>query len=260
MEQLITNPNFELPLVVEGGKSVAAVITTFLPDYEPGRAVTVRRVEVLSPSGKVDAFFKLYEHSRHPWRFWLRSSKAQQEYANYKTFSRLGVPAAEAMAWGEERDSLGRVQRAFILTRAVPASCTLTEFMASHPPCDKRKKILQDLALAVRRLHDQHFYCYDLVWRNILVSQPEGHAPALFLIDCPRGGFARFGRRRRQLRDLASLDKSASQFCSRAERLRFLHWYMDEPHRNPEMENLARNCLAYRRQRWPEDWSPERAR
>jgi hypothetical protein len=92
------------------------------------------------------------------------------------------------------------------------------------------------------------------VWRNILVSATANEGPHLFLIDCPSGGVARFGRGRKRLRDLGSLDKSAAQHCSRGERLRFLLNYLGKPRLDDEVRRFASECVEYRRQRWPEDW------
>ena len=58
------------------------------------------------------------------------------------------------------------------------------------------------------------------------------------------------GRRR----DLASLDKTASQLCSRTERLRFFLHYLGKKKLTEKTRRMARDCLEYRRTRWPEDW------
>jgi len=257
MERLFVNPKYARTFTVEGSQSFAGIVAHFLPGEKSRPNVTVQRVTVPAEAGAVDAFFKLYDHAKAPWRFWLRASKARREFVNYGTFAELAVPAAEAIACGEERDALGRLQRAFILTHAVPGASTLLEFFATGPTRNERAAILSELAGLARRMHAANFFYYDLVWRNILVSREDGRSPRLFFIDCPRGSYARFGRTRRRLRDLASLDKSASQFCSRAERLRFLQAYLGEQELNEEVRSLARACLEYRRKRWPEDWRGE---
>ena len=114
--------------------------------------------------------------------------------------------------------------------------------------------LARQLAEILQRLHGANFFYYDLVWRNILVSRDKEGRARLFLIDCPRGGTTRFGRARKRLRDLASLDKSAVQFCSRSERLRFLLDYLGKSRSDDETRSLIRDCIEYRRLRWPEDW------
>lgn len=62
------------------------------------------------------------------------------------------------------------------------------------------------------------------------------------------------GRARRQLRDLATLDKQARQHCSRAERCRFLLAYQQRPRLDHTVRATLRGSLEYRRQRWPDEW------
>jgi len=107
-----------------------------------------------------------------------------------------------------------------------------------------------------RRLHQAGFFHNDLVWRNILATWTPPSPPSLWWIDCPRGAFHRWpvGRRRRVWKDLASLDKSASKCCTRAERVAFLLEYLGERRLTPSAKRLIREVQAYRRARWPEDW------
>jgi len=253
MERLLVHPKYQPAFAALGWKNFASIVAHFLPESTRRGKVTVKPASISTSSGDVTVFFKLYEHGG-AWNFWLRASKARREFESYEIFARLSAPSAEPMACGEERDALGRVRRAFIITRAVPGACTLIDFFRAQPSRGERDLVLRELAGIVRRLHNENFFYHDLVWRNILVSRHGTGAPKIFLIDCPRGGFARFGSKRKQLRDLASLDKSASQFCTRSERLRFLQLYFGEQILSDKVRTLARACLDYRRTRWPEDW------
>jgi len=254
MTRLFVNPKFESAFAALGWNSFERVFIQFLPDYERLTKMTVKRVQVPAPGGVIDAFFKLYHHQQSGWAFWFRPSKARCEFENYAVFERLGIPSAERIAWGEERNFFGLLRRAFILTRAVPQATELDKFMDTKPPPAQRHRLARELAGLVRRLHEARFYHNDLVWRNILVSLEQPDAPRLFLIDCPRGFFARTGRERERLRDLASLDKAAVKLASRPERLRFLLAYLGKEKLDDEARALARACLDYRRERWPEDW------
>ena len=253
MDWLLVNPKYAQAWNKHGWRTVDSVIAHFLPDSRPAQ-VTVHQTMLVADDGAISVFFKLYDHRSSDWGFWMRASKARREFENYATFARLEVSAAEAIACGEERDRLGRLRRAFIVTRAVPDALSLVEFFKAKPPWPERRAVLAELAGMVRHLHAASFFCYDLVWRNILVSRNCAVKPRVFLIDCPRGRHSVSGLRRRQLRDLASLDKSGAQFCSRAERLRFLLQYAGQNRIGDEMRTLARDCLDYRRTRWPEDW------
>jgi hypothetical protein len=254
MDRLFVSPQFAERWTNLGVSSVAAAVAKFLPNYQQRRKVTVQPATLNAGGETIDAFFKLYHHREGGWRFWLRKSKAKTEFDNYLVFQRLGVAAAEPIACGEERDAMRRLHRDFIITRAVPKALGLDEWFRRQPPREQRQKLLLQLAGMLRRLHSANFFYYDLVWRNILVSETRGKEPKLFLIDCPRGGVARVGRAHKVLRDLASLDKTASQLCSRTERLRFLRSYLATSQCDKAVRSLAAACLQYRRIRWPEDW------
>ena len=255
MERLVIHPDYARHLSGPGWARLQDFRARFLSRLvkKPG-AYVASGVLAVPDGGAVDVFFKLYEEPPGDWRFWLRASKARCEFENYDIFARLGVPAADSLAWGEERDALGRLRRSFILTRAIPECETLLEFFQRQPSRAERAAVVRQLADITRRLHDAHFYGRSLVWRNILVSRGDATGVKLFLIDCPRGGAARFGRARRRLRDLATLDKCAVEYCSSAERLKFLLAYLQRPRLDEEARALLRGSLEYGRRRWPDEW------
>lgn len=252
-----------------GLQSVDAVSCYFLGGDRPARGrVIVRPARVASndpgsASGTLEVFYKQYEYPRPAWKFLGRRSKARCEFDNYQVFSQLSLATAEAMAFGEQRDALGRLCKAFILTRAIPSAQTLIEFMQG-PARDRsqpgvrsmRTEALRQLAHMTRRIHDAQFFHHDLVWRNVLVTVEAGGQPRLWWIDCPRGGFVRWPlrQRRRQIKDLASLDKPAGQWCTRGERVRFIRDYLGVPRLGTTGKQFVRDILRYRKRRWPEDW------
>jgi len=257
MPLLRIDPKYEPLLHGLGLASFDAVVKHFAGRVVSRAAVIIERGRIAPPGAEpVDVYFKQYRYPRPSARFWLRRSKARREFDNYAALARIGVPAAERIACAEKRDWIGRLESAWIITRAVPSSQTLVEFAAGRPPERVRRHVLIELARITRMLHHASFFYYDLVWRNILVSSATGE-PYLVLIDCPRGGIARFPNLRHRLRDLASLDKSGAKFCRRSERLRFLLDYMGKQRLDLEARSLARRCLDYRRTRWPEDWMGE---
>jgi tRNA A-37 threonylcarbamoyl transferase component Bud32 len=225
----------------------ADVVRFFLPEAPLAKTVVVtpRR------AGNRDVFFKFYQYAGASWHFWFRRSKARCEYDNYAAFENIGIPTARRLAVGEERDALGRLRRAFIITEAIPRAWTLPQFVEEFCPDrgtakhrQQRDELCRQMAALVRRIHDAGFFHHDLVWRNILVTWSEHEQPKIWWIDCPRGGFSR--QRRRQLKDLASLDKMASKHCTRGERLLFLKAYGGD-------KQLAREVQSYRKRRWPDD-------
>jgi tRNA A-37 threonylcarbamoyl transferase component Bud32 len=194
-------------------------------------------------------YCKLYEYRAPSWRFWLRRSKARCEFENYAAFEQIGIPTARRVACGEVRDGIGRLCRAFVITEAIPRAWTLPDFVEEYCPkrdtTDSRQlrdELCRQLAVLVQRIHDAGFYHHDLVWRNILVTWAPPDSPKIWWIDCPRGGFSR--QHRRQIKDLASLDKMAAKHCTRTERMLFLKTYGGG-------RELAEEILRYRNRRWP---------
>ena len=250
-----------------GLQSVEAISRFFLGTTRSDTSKVVVRPATVptSDDGPLDVFFKQYHYARPAWTFVGRRSKARCEFENYGVFAQLHLATAEPMAVGEDRDALGRLRRAFILTRAIPDAQTLVEFMQG-PARDRsqtrirklRRELISQLAAMTRRIHAAGFFHHDLVWRNVLVTNAAsaGEEARLWWIDCPRGKFTRWSiaRRRRRLKDLASLDKPAGRWCTRGERVLFVKRYLEVTRLNEAAKRLIRDTLRYRKQRWPEDW------
>lgn len=246
-----------------GLTSCESVVRHFMRGASAAETVTIRAAMLAMPDGlTMKVFWKLYNYDPPAWKFIGRPSKAHCEFKNYEVFARLGIPSATPVACGEQRDSLGRLRRAFILTCAIPDALTLKEFVEQH--CVRRgdasgrrnrNALLRQLADMTWRIHEAGFFHHDLVWRNILVTPSPSAGPRVWWIDCPRGRFDRWSplRRRRRLKDLASLDKVASQLCTRSERLNFIKLYLRKTRLDTEAKQLIRGVLEYRRTRWPED-------
>jgi hypothetical protein len=228
--------------------SCAAILNFFALPEPPLKTTVIVTPRALDSRS---VFFKLYEYAAPSWRFWMRCSKACCEFHNYEVFEKLGVPTARRVACGEVRDRLGRLCRAFVITEAIPRAWTLPQFVdefcpnrATEESRRLRDELCRQMAALTRRMHEAGFFHHDLVWRNILVTWTVPEPPKIWWIDCPRGGFSR--QRRRQLKDLASLDKMAAKYCTRVERWLFLKTYGGD-------KKLAREVLAYRQRRWPND-------
>lgn len=248
-----------------GLSSFDSIVAHFSAGQCPNRtAVFVRPTQMNAPGvPSVPVFYKQYEYVPAAWAFVSRASKAQCEFENYEVFTRLGIPCAERVACGESRDGLGRLRRAFIITRAIPEAVGLIDFVKRHCP-DRatatsrklRADLFRQLAGMTAGMHAAGFFHHDLVWRNILVTWQPPERPRLWLIDCPRGSFRRWSPwvRRHRLKDLASLDKSAARFCARSERVAFVREYLGLKRLDPSAKRLIGEALRYRKQRWPEDW------
>lgn len=247
-----------------GLSSCGSIIRRFGGDERSGKTtVLVRRESLPLPDGSVlDVFYKQYEYRAASWRFLGRASKARCEFRNYGVLAQLGIAAAQPIAWGEERDALARLCRAFVITRAIPAALTLREFIEQRCPNRHtaearriRHGLARQLAEMTRRIHNAGFFHHDLVWRNILATHEPPTEPRLWWIDCPRGRFDHWSpwRRRRRLKDLASLDKLAARLCAAVERVEFAKRYLETPRLDERAKRVIRDVLRYRKTRWPDD-------
>lgn len=262
MPRLVVATAYQPVFVRLGLRSVVQVLAFFGGQAPRPERVWLRRTTLCLADGQsVEVFYKQYDYRRLSWRFWGRASKARREFENYRALQALGIRCAEPIACGEDRDWLGRLARAFIITKAIPNAGTLVEFVEKSCPNRRsaeartlRRALLRQLAEMTRRAHAAGFFHRDLVWRNVLVEHSPPTPPRLWWIDCPRGGFDRWSpwRHRRRIKDLASLDKAAQPRCARAERLEFLKAYLATERLNAEVKRLARATLAYGRRRWPE--------
>jgi hypothetical protein len=245
--------------------SFDSVVALFGGDKLPAKTCVRVRPHTISPPGQLalTVFYKQYEYRPASWAFIGRASKARREYQNYQTLERLGIACAERVACGEQRDGLGRLRRAFIVTRAIPGAMNLVDFTAKHcpdltaePTWHLRKAILHQLAAMTRASHAGGFFHNDLYWRNVVVSWQPPTEPKVWWIDSPRGQLDRWSplRNRRRIKDLAALDKFAASNCWRSERAAFVRGYLGKSRLDGEARQLIRETLAYRKQRWPEDW------
>lgn len=75
----------------------------------------------------MEVFYKQFEYQKPSWRYFCQQFKAQRDFSNYPNYSCLGISCADPIACGVERDSIARLRCAFILTRAVTNSQTLTQ-------------------------------------------------------------------------------------------------------------------------------------
>jgi hypothetical protein len=263
MDRLVVASKWK-PAFDELGLSSCGAVLRHFPNPQTATTVCVEHKLFAVPGrSTVPVFYKLYNYRTPSWKFVGRKSKARCEYENYAALHNLGIATAEALAWGERRDWLGRLRAAFIITQEIPRAWTLPQFVAEHCPgrtgaADKalRNSLWTQLATMTRQCHDAGFFYYDLYWRNILVTWQPPAEPKLWFIDCPRGGFDRWSplRRHRRIKDLAALDKSAANLCSRCERLDFVKRYLGKTEADTEVKQLVRTVLAYRKRRWPDEW------
>jgi hypothetical protein len=259
MDFFVVEPAFQPLFERLGLRDCAKIIEFFSKDTTgPFKKTWIKAASLDSGATSESVFFKQYAFKNPSWKFFGRASKARREFENYAVLQQLKISCAQRVCCGEQRDWLGRLQRAFIITKAIPDTVTLLKFVredcperASVESAEMRRSIVEQLAAMTRRIHEAHFFHNDLFWRNVLVQwKPKpGEEPKLWWIDCPRGGFG-FAWHRKRIKDLAALDISAEKLFSASERILFMKIYSGQEKLNAEVKRLIRSVLAYRKKRW----------
>lgn len=167
-------------------------------------------------------YVKRYRSNGKHWRNWLPHTRIRAEWENLQRFIQWGIPTAEVVAFGLERESFGRFRRGAMITREIPGADDLATLARQGDPCLKDVRWIDEIGRQIadfaRIMHQHGFVHNDLKWRNILIDGQ----PRAYLIDCPTGGFW-WGPflQYRIIKDLACLDKVAKYQLSRTRRLRF---------------------------------------
>lgn len=115
---------------------------------------------------------------------WLRTSRAEREFANLRAVERRGLPCTPALACSAVR-RLGLVLASTIATRYLPDSRTLKSLLAdaSTGPA-ARRTLARALGELLRRLHDAGLLWCTAMPRNVLVLGPAA-AGRLAICDVP---------------------------------------------------------------------------
>ena len=187
-------------------------------------------------------------HATTGLRSWLGLSRIRLEARNQLWFSRIGLPAAQVVAYGEEH-IFSRTLRGALITASIDDTRDLAWMAKNQPDLFKHRRwvnpVICQVAEITRTLHQHHFCHNDLKWRNLLVSQqPEN--PQVYLIDCPVGQrfFGPFFRSR-VIKDLACLDKVGRRALSRTQRLRFYKEYRQCDRLSAEDRAIIKKVLVY---------------
>jgi hypothetical protein len=155
------------------------------------RIVILRRRASGSQEEGVRSFvLKIYYYPLLPRiRTGLRISKGEQEFNSLLYLNQLGVPAAEAVAFGVERTRLGFVRSCFVITGFVEGAVNLSRWRSNstlprtHAP--QSHFLLKQLGAIFRRLHEMRFFLFTTKTKNLLIRGESTRAPEIFFIDVP---------------------------------------------------------------------------
>jgi hypothetical protein len=190
-------------------------------------------------------YVKRYTSAGKGLRRYLGKPRVKAEWQNLKRFAKWGIPTAQVVGFGLERDN-GSFERGAMITRELPATEDLWVLTRRDDPRLRDRQwvnqVSQQLARHTRNLHDHHFTHNDLKWRNLLVDA----SAKVYLIDCPNGAFWwGFMLRYRITKDLACLDKVAKYQLSATQRLRFYLQYRGRQRLNASDKKRIRHIVGF---------------
>ena len=204
--------------------------------------------DVIYVQSEQDGYYiKRYTSAGKGVRRWLGRPRLHGEWENLQYFEYWGVPAAEVIAFGSERDGLF-FKRGAVITAELPNTEDLAELAKNNDPRLNDPawvtSISKQIAHCARVMHSQRFAHGDFKWRNILVGQ--NNPPDVFLIDCPDGKFwiPPFLQYRKN-KDIACLDKVAKKVLSRTQRLRFYLDYIGQQRLTKKDKRHLRHILRF---------------
>ena len=138
------------------------------------------------------------------------TSPAGVEFANIVAARRAGVPAMEALIYGDDRTWLGH-HRSYLVMSEVPGEAlerTGEAFFARHGvDSDMAETLTIQLAMIAAKLHDAGYVHRDFYASHVFLDERDG-AIALYLIDLARMFKPRWRRFRWRVKDLAQLKYS----------------------------------------------------
>lgn len=193
----------------------------------------------------INYYVKRYNGAGKGLRRYLGKPRVKSEWQNLKRFAKWGIPTAEVVAWGLERNGMA-YERGALITRELSNTEDLSAIAKRDDPRLKNRAwvdtVSRQLALSTRAMHDRRFTHNDLKWRNLLVDDDA----RLFFIDCPNGAFWRgFMLRYRVTKDLACLDKVAKYHLSATQRLRFYLQYRQRARLNAADKKRIRHVISF---------------
>ena len=145
----------------------------------------VWRIEL--PDGRGSVAYKLCGEKSFN-RYILHLSHPGREWRNYQAIRRMGIPAGEALAFGETR-KLWRLTSSFIITRFIENTRNGCDFMPGGALRDNsamRRQFCELIAPQIATMHKHGFFHKALHPRNILYCGDTPETMEIFFIDVAR--------------------------------------------------------------------------
>ena len=189
----------------------------------------------------------------------VRGTPALREWRALREAERRHLPVPKPFALGR------RERQSFLVTEFVEPAVTLEDF-AKAEPAGMKRRIIREIALLVRAMHDAGLYQRDLHLGNLLLRQ-RGSNREYFLLDLQRIDIDPLHGLAKRWRDLAALAGGCEYVC-RSDRRRFLKSYLSvaprlyadeawlgsaierhaQRHRSRVWQSRQRRCLAGNRE------------
>lgn len=255
--RLSVNPDYAPYLKSVGLNDLSAWV-----GFNKGQALSAGKTTCLrvKPSEQPGiVYFKRYLYQKNIWEFFLRRSKAANEFLNYQRLRELNIPTLETVALYEQR-SFGRLKLACIVTKELVNTMQLDHFYSDvllNMPEAQRKRIFkhlkEQLFSQIKRAHDGGFFHLDLKWRNILIQQ-KGDDYTPIWIDCPRGIQRRYFNYRLKVADLSGFSRKACLFFSDQQLYRMLREYLGKEASKAEARQLFADVSKHLGRRPPQNF------
>ncbi len=171
---------------------------------------------------------------------WLVLPPAEMEAHRARRVATLDIPTVVPEATGTASDGF-LPTASYVVVRKISGARDLEAIFEDEPPVERRRALIEKLALLTRQIHDAAVDQYDYNPSNFLVLQDD----SLRLIDMGRVNFHVELTRHQVIENLARLLRAARRLgVSPADCLRFLRTYTGEDRLCHESRRLARSVAG----------------